>query len=93
MKPYVPGPSEPPIGGVFGSRGDDILNGTREDDTISGLGGDDEIHGYGGADWLNGSEGTIRDACLERRGERGRHRRAGHPPCDSRAESIRSPRS
>ena len=42
---------------VFGTDGDDVLNGTPGDDLIIGLAGDDDIRGRGGDDIIIGCDG------------------------------------
>jgi Ca2+-binding RTX toxin-like protein len=43
---------------VFGSQGDDVLEGTAGNDVIAGYGGDDVILGYGGDDIVCGGPGN-----------------------------------
>jgi Ca2+-binding RTX toxin-like protein len=48
----------PPVGGIVGTNGPDILNGTPFGDTMFGLGGSDIINGGGGNDFLCGGAGS-----------------------------------
>jgi hypothetical protein len=45
-------------GYVFGSRGDDVLEGTEKGNAILGRKGNDELYGNGGKDWLDGGRGN-----------------------------------
>jgi Ca2+-binding RTX toxin-like protein len=56
--PVFGSPTQRPVGGTFGTNGDDRLNGTREDDIISGLDGNDTIYGFDGNDALYGGDGN-----------------------------------
>lgn len=50
-----------PSGGnnlIFGTEGDDVINGTGGDDCIVGLGGNDTLDGSGGSDVLIGGAGN-----------------------------------
>ena len=48
---------EPPVVGIEGTNGDDVLDGTSEEDTMFGYGGADELLGRGSADELHGGDG------------------------------------